>query len=342
VATAPGPKPEAWPTSPQAAGAVPVSEAGAPGNGWPEGTRHVGAGAARVKASPLARRLAEERGLDLARIPGSGPAGRVIKRDVEQYVVQPAAAPVGPSRVPAAPVERPAAPVTGPTPFEDRPLTSMRRTIAQRMVEAKAPVPHFYLTAEIDMDRAVEMRAALAAAAPDIKITYTDMIVKACGLALVRHPQVNASFLGDRIRYWQRADIGLAVALDEGLITPIITGCDVKTLGQIALEAKALAEKARARKLKPEEFQGGAFSVSNLGMFDVEEFSAIVNPPQGAILAVGAVVRKPVVKGDGTLGVGHRMRVTLSCDHRVIDGAVGATFLRDVKRLLEQPAALAL
>jgi pyruvate dehydrogenase E2 component (dihydrolipoamide acetyltransferase) len=218
----------------------------------------------------------------------------------------------------------------------------MRRTIAQRMVEAKAPVPHFYLTAEIDMDRAVEMRAALAAAAPDIKITYTDMIVKACGLALVRHPQVNASFLGDRIRYWQRADIGLAVALDEGLITPIITGCDLKTLGQIALEAKALAEKARARKLKPEEFQGGAFSVSNLGMFDVEEFSAIVNPPQGAILAVGAVVRKPVVKGDGTLGVGHRMRVTLSCDHRVIDGAVGATFLRDVKRLLEQPAALAL
>lgn len=342
VATAPGPKPEAWPTSPQAAGAVPVSEAGAPGNGWPEGTRHVGAGAARVKASPLARRLAEERGLDLARIPGSGPAGRVIKRDVEQYVVQPAAAPVGPSRVPAAPVERPAAPVTGPTPFEDRPLTSMRRTIAQRMVEAKAPVPHFYLTAEIDMDRAVEMRAALAAAAPDIKITYTDMIVKACGLALVRHPQVNASFLGDRIRYWQRADIGLAVALDEGLITPIITGCDLKTLGQIALEAKALAEKARARKLKPEEFQGGAFSVSNLGMFDVEEFSAIVNPPQGAILAVGAVVRKPVVKGDGTLGVGHRMRVTLSCDHRVIDGAVGAAFLRDVKRLLEQPAALAL
>jgi pyruvate dehydrogenase E2 component (dihydrolipoamide acetyltransferase) len=368
MATAPGPKPDPKagglkvppterPTVPQVAGTPP-----APGSGTTvqaeaydggDGRRN-GAAAAegRVKASPLARRIAEAKGIDLAAVAGSGPGGRVIKRDVEQWQPRPQPAPAArPAAQPAAKaapaqpalvVPRPAAPVTGPTPYEDRPATSMRKVIAQRMVESKTTVPHFYLTAEVDMDRAVEMRAALVAAAPDIKVTYTDMILKACGLALARHPQVNASFMGDRVRYWQRADIGLAVALEEGLITPIVTGCDAKSLGQIALEAKALAERARARQLKPEEYQGGSFSVSNLGMYDVEEFGAIINPPQGAILAVGAVVKRPVVKADGALGVGHRMRVTLSCDHRVVDGAVGAAFLRDVKRLLEQPAALAL
>jgi pyruvate dehydrogenase E2 component (dihydrolipoamide acetyltransferase) len=368
VATAPGPKPDPKagglkvppterPTMPQAAGTPPspgsgttVQAAAYDGGGRRNG---VAAEGGRVKASPLARRIAEAKGIDLAAVAGSGPGGRVIKRDIEAWqprpqpaAARPAAQPAPAAKAqpaqPALVVPRPAAPVTGPTPYEDRPATSMRKVIAQRMVESKTTVPHFYLTAEVDMDRAVEMRTALVAAAPDIKVTYTDMILKACGLALARHPQVNASFMGDRVRYWQRADIGLAVALEEGLITPIVTGCDVKSLGQIALEARALAERARARQLKPEEYQGGSFSVSNLGMYDVEEFGAIINPPQGAILAVGAVVKRPVVKADGALGVGHRMRLTLSCDHRVVDGAVGAAFLRDVKRLLEQPATLAL
>ncbi|HEY8370430.1 MAG TPA: dihydrolipoamide acetyltransferase family protein [Thermodesulfobacteriota bacterium] len=357
VATAPGPRPAPTgpglvvpPTErhamPQAAGTPPPAVTAEPHG--PNGARVPADG--RVKASPLARRLAAARGIDLAMVRGSGPGGRVIKRDIEAWQPRPAAA-AAPAAAPAAPAERKveplvvpraAVPVTGPTPGEDRPLTSMRRVVAQRMVESKTTVPHFYLTVEVDMDRAVEMRNALVAAAPDIKVTYTDMILKACGLALVRHPKVNASFLGDRIRVWQRADIGLAVALDDGLITPIITGCDVKSLGQIAVEARALAERARARQLKPEEYQGGSFSVSNLGMYDVEEFSAIINPPQGAILAVGAVTRRPVVKEDGSLAAGYRMKMTLSCDHRAIDGAVGAAFLRDVKRLLEQPAALAL
>jgi pyruvate dehydrogenase E2 component (dihydrolipoamide acetyltransferase) len=368
VATTPGPRPDLRAggltvpvterhASPQAAGPAPSAATG--DGGYAGEGRGNGAAAAggRVKASPLARRIAQLRGIDLSRVAGSGPDGRVVKRDVEQFAQAPGAPGRGAAAVPSqrqapsarqAPpqpalvVPRPAAPVTGATPYEDRPLTAMRRIVAQRMLESKTTVPHYYLTAQVDMDRAVEMRAALVEAAPDLKVTYTDMIVKACGLALARHPQVNASFLGDRVRYWQRADIGLAVALEEGLITPIITGCDVKSLGQIALEAKALAERARARQLKPEEYQGGSFSVSNLGMFDVEVFSAVINPPQGAILAVGALGKQPVVKADGALAVGHRMRITLSCDHRVIDGAVGAAFLRDVKRILEAPAALAL
>lgn len=338
---------------PQAAGPGPAAAAAAVGYGAERGPNGAAApaGEGRVKASPLARRLAQAKGVDLAEVQGTGPGGRVIKRDIEAWrpSAQAVRAAPAPARAEAAPrpaeplvVLRQPMPVTGPTPGQDQPLSSMRKVVAQRMVESKTTVPHFYLTADVDMDRAVEMRTALVAAAPDIKVTYTDMLLKACGLALAKHPKVNASFLGDRIRLWQRADIGLAVALDEGLITPIITGCDVKSLGQIAVEARALAERARARQLKPEEFQGGSFSVSNLGMFDVDEFSAVINPPQGAILAVGALVKKPVVKADGSLGVGHRMKMTLSCDHRVIDGAVGAAFLRDVKRLLEAPAALAL
>ncbi len=350
--SAPGPKPSPAgpglvvppterPTAPQVAGTPPP-----PVPAEAHGANGVGVVAeGRVKASPLARRLAEAKGVDLAVVPGSGPGGRVIRRDIEAWQPRAAtpaqAAEARPSPGLVVPSARPSA-VTGPTPGEDRPLTSMRKVVAQRMVESKTTVPHFYLTAEVDMDKAVEMRAALVAAAPDIKVTYTDMLLKACGLALVTHPRVNASFMGDHVRFWQRADIGLAVALDEGLITPIVTGCDVKSLGQIAVEARTLAERARARQLKPDEYQGGSFSVSNLGMFDVEEFSAIINPPQGAILAVGAIARKAVVKADGSLGAGHRMKITLSCDHRVVDGAVGAAFLRDVKRLLEQPAALAL
>ncbi len=207
------------------------------------------------------------------------------------------------------------------------------------MAQAKGPVPHFYVTAEIAMDRALELREELNALEGHPKVSITDMMIKACALALTRHPGVNASFQGETIRVHHRAHIGIAVALEEGLITPVLRDCDRKSLTQIAVEGRDLVERARDRRLRAQEISGATFSVSNLGMFDVDEFSAIINPPEGAILAVGAVVQKPVVEGD-RLGIGRRMRVTLSCDHRVMDGAMGARFLQDLKRLLEEPLRL--
>ena len=279
----------------------------------------------RVKASPLARKIAAQSGVDLRLVHGSGPDGRIIRRDVEAAAQGTAAAP--------------AAAVAGGPEFEDIPMSPMRATIARRMPQSKGPVPHFYVTNEVAMDRAWELRQELNGLEGQPKISINDLVVKACAITLLQHPGVNASFQGDAIRVYHRAHIGIAVALDEGLITPVLRDCQAKSLTQIAVESRDLAERARHRKLRAPELSGATFSISNLGMFDVAEFSAIINPPEGAILAVGSVLSVPVVTDDG-LGVGRRMKLTISCDHRVMDGAMGARFLQDVKRLLEQPLRL--
>ncbi len=283
----------------------------------------------RVKASPLAKKIAAQSGVDLRLIHGTGPGGRIIRRDVE------AAASVPASAVPG----RRLAPAVVGVEHEDVPLTTIRAAIARRMPLAKAPVPHFYVTSEIAMDRAWELREQLNALDDQPKISVNDLVVRAAALALLEHPGVNASFQGDAIRSFHSAHIGIAVALEDGLITPVLRDCHAKSLAQIAAESRDLAERARSRKLRAAELSGATFSISNLGMFDVAEFSAIINPPEGAILAVGSVRRVPVVDGD-QLAVGRRMALTLSCDHRVMDGAMGARFLQSVKRRLEEPLRL--
>jgi pyruvate dehydrogenase E2 component (dihydrolipoamide acetyltransferase) len=303
-------------------------------------------GDGRVKASPLARKIAAQSGLDLRLLQGSGPGGRIVRRDVEAAMAAPRPAPPAPV-VAAAPASaaRPAFAIparTGPE-FEDVPLTPMRAVIARRMPLSKAPVPHFYVTAEVAMDRAWELRAELNALESQPKVSVTDLVIRAAALALLRHPGVNASLQAGppapAIRIHHRAHIGIAVALDQGLITPVLRDADAKPLAQLAVESRDLAERARAGRLRAPEMSGATFTISNLGMFDVEEFSAIINPPEGAILAVGAVVEKPVVAG-GEIRAGRRMKLTLSCDHRVMDGAMGARFLQDLKRLLEEPLRL--
>jgi pyruvate dehydrogenase E2 component (dihydrolipoamide acetyltransferase) len=306
----------------------------------------------RIDASPLARRMAEEAGIDIAQVLGSGPGGRVVKRDIEAFLAQlrdhpprqptphvtpPAAAmEVAPSEMKSAPVEAAGVDHT------EQELSMMRKTIARRMALSKTTAPHFYITTEIDMERALALRQSLnELAVDDGKISFNDMILKAVANALRQFPRMNVSYADDKIRLHQRVHLSMAVALEEGLITPVIRDCDRKSLGEIAREAKELGERARARRLKPEDYSGGTFSVSNLGMYDVEDFGAIINPPEAAILAVGTIKQQPVVV-DGRLSVGHRMKVTLSGDHRAVDGATAAQFLQIVKRLLEQPLALML
>jgi pyruvate dehydrogenase E2 component (dihydrolipoamide acetyltransferase) len=284
----------------------------------------------RVKASPLAKKIASQSGVDLRLISGSGPGGRIVRKDVEAAASAPAA--TAPAHL--------APSLTGPE-YEDVPLSSMRAAIAKRMPLAKAPVPHFYVTVEVAMDRAWELREQLNQLDGQPKISVNDFIIRAAALTLLNHPGVNAAFQGESIRVWHRVHMGIAVALDEGLITPVLRDAHAKSLAQIAVEARDLAERARHRKLRANELSGATFSVSNLGMFDVSEFSAIINPPEGAILAVGSVKVQPVVT-DGGLGVGRRMKLTISCDHRVMDGAMGARFLQDLKRLLEEPLRLLL
>jgi pyruvate dehydrogenase E2 component (dihydrolipoamide acetyltransferase) len=269
-----------------------------------------------------------------------------VRRDVETAAASPgpaAVAAVAPAAAgPAAPaIARPqfVIPQRTDAEFEDRPLSPMRAIIAKRMPLSKAPVPHFYVTSEVAMDRAWALRAELNALEGQPKVSVTDLIIKACALALLKNPGVNAQLQGQSIRVFHRAHVGLAIALDEGLITAVLRDCDVKPLTQIAVEARDVAERARGGKLRAQELSGATFSISNLGMYDVEEFSAIINPPEGAILAVGSVLEKPVVE-DGQLRVGRRMKMTVSCDHRVMDGAMGARFLQDVKRLLEEPLRL--
>jgi pyruvate dehydrogenase E2 component (dihydrolipoamide acetyltransferase) len=312
----------------------------APGNGAGAPTPAAGVPATavlpsgRLRASPLARKLAQRAGIDLARVTGTGPSGRIIQRDIEAFLA------AGPAATPARPVAaaRPAAARTGPE-TEDIPLSQIRGAIARQMVQSKAPVPHFYVTTEIAMERAAKLREELQALPGAPKITFTDVVVRACAVTLLKHPGVNASFTGTAIRRHRAVHMGIAVAVDDGLITPVLRDCDQKSLFQIAAEAKDLIERTRARKLRQPELSGATFSVSNLGMFPVDEFSAIINPPEGAILAVGAIVEKPVVV-DGQLAVGKRMRVTLSADHRVLDGAMGARFLADLKAGLEAPLTL--
>jgi len=306
----------------------------------------------RVLASPLARRMAQEMGLDLDRITGTGPAGRVVRQDVERARMlsvgaartpRPAEARPAATQPPVSAPElprRPAPVLTGPE-FFDEPLSSMRKVIATRLVQSKAPVPHFYLTIEVDMGRTKELRESAKALSPELSFSYNDLILKACAAALQLHPHVNASFRGEAIRYHRRIHLGVAVSVDEGgLITPVIRNCESKTLQEIAREAKDLVARARNRKLNPDEYVGATFSVSNLGMMGIEEFSAVINPPEGAILAVGEVAEKPVVV-KGQIEVGLRCRMTLSCDHRVVDGATGAKFLQTLKQILENPVYLA-
>jgi len=299
---------------------------------------------ARVKASPLARKVAGQTGVDLRLIQGTGPGGRIVRRDVEAAVVAPAPLPPTTPR-PTAPAPaasaRPAfvIPPRRETEYEDQPLSPIRAVIAKRMPLSKAPVPHFYVTVEVAMDRAWALREELNALEGQPKLSVNDLVIKASALALRKNPGVNASLQGQGIRIHHRAHIGIAVALEQGLITPVLRDCDVKPLAQIAVESRDLAERARGGKLRVPEMSGATFSISNLGMFDVEEFSAIINPPEGAILAVGSVVEKPVVEG-GEMHIGRRARLTLSCDHRVMDGAMGARFLQDVKRLLQEPLRL--
>ena len=352
AASAPPPAAAAAPAPDKAAAALPAMESYksepatpsvVPMSPAPAAPAGAGAGGGRVKASPLARKVAAQSGVDLRLVQGSGPGGRIVRRDVEAAGTAPAAAqPVArPAAAAPAAAARPAfviPPRTGAE-FEDQPLSPMRAVIAKRMPLSKGPIPHFYVTSEVAMDRAWALRADLNALEGQPKVSVTDLIIKACALALLKNPGVNAQLQGQAIRVFHRAHIGIAVALDEGLITPVLRDCDAKPLTQIAFEARDLAERARGGKLRAQEMSGATFSVSNLGMFDVEEFSAIINPPEGAILAVGSVVEKPVAEG-GQIRVGRRMKMTISCDHRVMDGAMGARFLQDAKHLLEEPLRL--
>jgi pyruvate dehydrogenase E2 component (dihydrolipoamide acetyltransferase) len=298
------------------------------------------AGGGRVKASPLARAMAARRNVPLAALAGSGPGGRILKRDVEGYLAAPRAlAVLGGPTAPGGPA-RPPVPVPSVPPGTAIPLTSMRRTIAKRLAESMYTAPHFYVTVEIDMDAAVSLREQLVRA-EDVKVSYNDLVLKACAKALTRFPTVNASWTGETIQTHAEVHLGVAVSLAEGLITPVVRNADRKHVVEISREVKDLAARARERKLRPEEFTGSTFTVSNLGMFDVTEFTAIINPPESCILAVGAVRKVPVVKGDA-LAAGHRMKVTLSSDHRVVDGALAARFLAEVRRLLENPVGLLL
>jgi len=282
----------------------------------------------RMIVSPLAARMAAEAGIDLRSLQGSGPGGRIIKRDIEAIISKPAPAPA-PSYVQQ----------TGATAYRDEPASQIRQTIAKRLVTSLGPVPHFFLTSEIEMDRAAEMRKGINALDPDLKISINDIIIKVAAAALIQHPQVNASFQEKIVRYYEHADIGVAVAIEDGLITPIVRAADQKSLSQIAAEVRELAERARSKKLKPEEYTGATFSVSNLGMFGIDEFTAVINPPEGAILAIGAMSAKPVVR-ENEIVIRQMMRVTMSCDHRVIDGATGAKFLQTFKKILENPLYL--
>ena len=313
------PQPAATPPPPAEAPArVPASPAlGAP----PAETR--------LKASPLARSMAQKAGIDLHQVHGTGEGGRIIRRDVEAYLSH---------AVATTPVATPAQPAAAP--YQEVTLSQMRKTIARRLTASMQEAPHFYLTRAVSMEAAATWREKLNALSPH-KISFNDLIIKAVAMALRKHPYLNAAWMGEHIRLYQEIHIGFAVAVEEGLIVPVLRHADRKGLSEIAAETVLLAQKARERKLAPEEYTGSTFSISNLGMFGIEEFTAVINPPEAAILAIGAIQPTPVVK-DGQVVVERRMRVTLSCDHRVVDGATGAAFLETFTQLLEEPARLLL
>jgi pyruvate dehydrogenase E2 component (dihydrolipoamide acetyltransferase) len=322
VQAPPAPPAPAAPATPAAqAPAAPVAPPApsAAGNGGP------------VRSSPLARRLASDRGLDLAQVRGSGPGGRIIKRDIESAA---AAAPAAAAAAGVAP-PRPAA--VGD--FEDIALTQIRKTIAKRLSESIGPIPTFYLTAEFDLTRVTEMRTAMAEMGDEFKVSINDILMKALATALAQHPEVNAHWLGDRIRQHHRVHLGMAVATPDGLIVPVIFDANQKRMSEISREARELAKRARERKLRPEEYTGSTFSISNLGMFGIDQFTAIINPPETGILAIGSAQDVAVPTGDG-FAVQRRVRVTMSCDHRAVDGAIGAAFLQTLRRLIENPLML--
>lgn len=286
----------------------------------------------RLLVSPIAARMAADNSIDLRTVSGSGPNGRIIKRDIEKALsagVQPAAARVfAPSTV------------VGASPHRDEPASKIRQVIAARLAESLGPIPTFYLTVEIEMDGLLDTRKQInATRGDDAKISVNDFIVKAAAMALLKHPFVNASFRDRAIRFYQQADIGVAVAIDEGLITPVVRGANLKGLAEISAEIKDLAAKAKEKKLQPEQYTGATFSISNLGMMGIKEFTAIINPPEAAIIAIGAATPTPVVRG-GEIVVRSMMHVTMSCDHRIVDGATGARFLQTFKAMLETPALM--
>ncbi|MEE8550018.1 MAG: dihydrolipoamide acetyltransferase family protein, partial [Gemmatimonadota bacterium] len=289
----------------------------------------------RIKASPVARRIADDRGIDLRQISGSGPGGRIVKRDVEVAAATPA-----PGAAPAAATAF-VPPVGAEVPFERVELSQIRKAIARNTAQSLGPVPHFFLTNEIDMSRVLEFRAELNQSLKDsgIRVGVNDILMKVAALALAEHPNVNVSFAGDHIRRFTRVDVGLAVVIPDGLITPVVRNVGAKGLRQIAVESRELITRARAKKLMPDEYQGATFTISNLGPWGIDEFTAIINPPAATILAVGATQDQPVAI-DGSLEIRPRMRVTLSCDHRAVDGAMGAEFLATFKSMLENPLRL--
>jgi len=301
----------------------------------------------RVKASPLARKIAKEKGINLNDVKGSAEGGRIIKKDVEEYV--PAAkAPAAQTSAAPAPVAQTAAPqpaaaaplpeYTGEEKFTERNVSQMRKAISRRLSESLFTAPHFYVTMSIDMDQAIAARTRINDVAP-VKISFNDFVLKACAVALRQHPAINSSFMGDKIRTNEHVHIGVAVAVDEGLLVPVIKFADGKSLSRISAEVKDFAGKAKAKKLQPNEMEGSTFTISNLGMFGVDEFTAIINTPNACILAVSGIQQVPVVK-NGAVVPGNVMKVTLSCDHRVVDGATGAAFLQTLKSLLEEPVRM--
>lgn len=296
----------------------------------------------RLKASPLAKKLAKEHHIDITTVKGSGDEGRIIKRDIEAYLANnkvetapPSVETITPQVAASAP---PPPPSTDPDAYEEVRVSQMRKTIARRLAESKFSAPHFYLRMEINMDNIIAWRKQMNELS-EVKISFNDLIVKSCAMALRKHKAVNASWLGDKIRYNKHINIGVAVAVEEGLLVPVLRHADNKSLSDLATETRALAGKARDKKLAPEEMQGNTFSISNLGMFGIDEFTAIINPPDACILAVGRIKQTPVVV-DGELKVTNIMAVTLSCDHRVVDGATGAQFLQTLKGLMEDPIRL--
>ena len=283
----------------------------------------------RTKASPLAKKIASDKGIDLSQVSGSGDGGRIVKRDIENYT--PAASS---TKTTAAPVFVPA----GTEQFTEVATTQMRKVIARRLAESKFTAPHFYLTIEIDMDNAIASRTAINASG-EVKISYNDFVVKACAMALRKHPVINSSWLGDKIRTNHHVHIGVAISVEDGLLVPVVRFADQKGLHQISAEVKDYAGRAKTKKLQPADWEGNTFTISNLGMFDIDQFTAIINPPDACILAVGSIQQKPVVKNNAVVP-GNVMKVTLSCDHRVVDGVAGSEFLKTLKSYLENPVMM--
>ncbi len=317
---------------------VPVAETTATAAATPASNGSASVANGGLKASPLAKKMAKDLGFDINKIQGSGEGGRVTKHDVETFKpsAAPAAATSGTAKSPAAPVVLPQ--VVGQESFEEVTVSQMRKTIARRLAESKFSAPHFYLTMEINMDKAIEARKSMNEISP-VKISFNDMVLKATAAALRQNPDVNVSWLGDKMRKNHHIHIGVAVAVKDGLVVPVVRFADNKSMSHIAVEVKDLAQKAQEKKLQPSDWEGSTFTISNLGMFGIEDFTAIINPPDACILAVGGIKETAIVK-NGQLAVGNVMKVTLSCDHRAVDGAVGAAFLKTLKGLLEDPVRI--